>query len=116
MKKILGVLIAVSTLVFGGAAFAEELMESTFGNTVTVAGPDGTVLVSYHFNDDGTFSMAQADGATADGTWSLDGTTLCVVVGDQTSCSEIEDRDVGDSWTETDEQGNEMTISIVEGR
>ena len=116
MKKILGVIIAVSTLAFSGVAFAEELMESTFGNTVTVAIEDGTVVVSYHFNSDGTFAMAQADGSTADGTWALDGTNLCVTIGEETSCSEIEDHNVGDSWDETDENGNTMTISIVEGR
>lgn len=116
MKKILGVLIAASALVFGGSAMAEELMDSTYGNTITVAAPDGTVVVSYFFNEDGTFSMSGADGTEADGTWALDGTNLCVVIGEQTSCSEIEDHNVGDSWDETDEEGNTMTISIVEGR
>jgi hypothetical protein len=116
MKKILGVIIAVSTLAFSGAAFAEELMDSTFGNTVTIAAADGTVVVSYHFNDDGTFAMTSADGLTTNGTWALDGTNLCVTVGEENSCSEIEDRNVGDSWDETDENGNTMTISIVEGR
>jgi len=112
MKKILGTLAAIAVLAIGAPAYA-ELMDSTFGNTVTVSMGDNTM--SYYFNEDGTFSAASSDGATAEGTWTLDGTTLCVMVGDQTSCNEIEDHEVGDSWEESDEQGT-VTISIVEGR
>lgn len=116
MRKLMGVLIAAMVFAFGAPAMAEELMDSTYGNTVTVADTDGNVMVSYLFNEDGTFSMAAADGSAADGTWTVDGTTLCVTLGEETNCSEIQDRDVGDSWEDTDEEGNTVVISIVEGR
>ena len=116
MKKFLGAAVLAAATTFAGAALANDTLEATFGNTVTVAIADGTVVVSYHFNDDGTFAMTGADGSAADGTWALDGTNLCVTVGEGSSCSEIEDHSVGDSWDETDENGDTMTISIVEGR
>ena len=114
MNKTIGALITAAAITFAGAAHA-ELMDTTFGNTVTVAGADGAIAVSYHFNADHTFSMTTAQG-TAEGTWSLDGTNLCSTIsGGEPSCTEIEDHDVGDSWDVTDENGT-MTISIVEGR
>ncbi len=116
MKKLIGMLAAVSTLAFGSAALANDLMQDTYGNTVTVADVEGNVVVSYYFNEDGTFSVTGMDGTTAEGTWTLEGTTLCSVIVGQTNCTEIEDRDVGDSWVETDDDGNTATISIVAGR
>jgi len=116
MKKILSVLAAASVLTFGGAAYADNLMDDTFGNTVTIADAEGNVLVSYFFNEDGTFSMAGADGSSVEGTWTLDGDNMCFTAGEQESCQEIDDRAVGESWTETQEDGSSITISIVEGR
>lgn len=114
MKKIIGVIATAAVITFAGAAHA-ELMDSTFGNTVTVAAPDGTVVVSYQFNADHTFSMTTAEGTGA-GTWTLDGYTLCSTIGDgEANCTEIEDHEVGDSWEDTDFDGNTMTISIVAG-
>ena len=116
MKKILSVLAAASVLTFGGAALAENLMDDTFGNTVTIADGEGNVFISYFFNEDGTFSMAGADGSSIEGTWTLDGDTLCYAASEQEECVEIDDRAVGESWTETQEDGSSITISIVEGR
>ncbi len=113
MKKIIGAFVTVAALTIAGAAHA-DLMDSTFGNTVTVAGADGTIVVSYHFSSDHTFSMTTAEG-TASGTWSLDGNNLCSTLGEETNCTEIEDHEVGDSWEDTDFDGNTMTISIVAG-
>ena len=115
MKNLIGALVTALALAFSGMAHADELMESTFGNTVAVADADGAILVSYHFAANNTFHLVNADGTDATGSWILDGNNLCLTQGEETNCTEIEDRQVGDSWEVTDDDGNTMTISIVEG-
>ncbi len=116
MKKIIGALVTVFALAFSGMAYADTFMDSTFGNTVTVSIADGTVVASYQFDADGAFAVTGADGSNTTGTWALDGSNLCLTIGEGTNCNEIEDRNVGDSWDVTDADGSVMTITIVAGR
>ncbi len=114
MKKTLTVIALAASFAFAGAAQA-ALMDSTFGNTVTVSS-GGQTVVTYHFNADGTVSMTMGDGTQDDSTWTLEGNTLCIATAEGPDCNEIEDRDVGETWTETDGDGNTMTITITEGQ
>ncbi len=114
MKKVIGAIVFAAVFSFSNAAHA-DLMESAYGNTVNII-YNGTVVVSYFFNEDGTVSLLGMDGSTADGHWTLDGTNLCVTVEDERSCNEIAPREVGDIWDETDENGNAYTVSVVAGR
>jgi len=113
MKKLIGTIVTAAAITLGGVAHA-ELMDSTFGNSVTIATADGTVVQTYHFNADHTFSLTTAEGSM-NGTWSLDGTNLCTTVGEASGCTPIEDHEVGDVWEGPDADGNTMTISIVAG-
>ncbi len=114
MKKIIGSLITAVGISLAGVAHA-DLMDVTYDNTVNI-GVGDRVIVSYYFNEDGTVTLLGMDGSSADGHWTLDGTTLCVTVEDQSSCNEIAEREVGDEWTEVAEDGNTITVSVTEGR
>jgi len=114
VKKVLGIIITSAALVIGCVAMAAP-MDATFGNTVNVAAPDGTIVLSYRYYDNGTVGVTSSEGSVT-GTWVLTGTDLCLTVMEQESCFDVsEERGVGDSWTTTDEDGVEYTITIDEG-
>lgn len=115
MKNILGAVIFAAAIGFSGTAHA-SFIEATYGNTVTVATAEGNVVQSYYFDEDGGFSLSGADGATATGTWEMQGEEICVTVGDDVSCNPTPDVGVGESWDLTTDDGNVLTISIVAGR
>lgn len=88
------------------------LMENTFDNTVRIEASDGTLTLIY-FNADGTYSTSKNEK----GTWTVTGSTLCTETkGREPICNNISKRQVGDIWSETDPEGNPITISIVAGR
>jgi len=99
-----------------GQAAAAGLIDGTFGNTVTVSTADGTVLQSFFFNEDGTVSMSAADGETGEGTWTLEGSTLCLYYPEGSNCNEIEEMGIGKTMEADDGQGHPLVITVVEGR
>jgi len=93
-------------------AWAQSLMDPAFENTVQIEASDGTVTNIY-FDPDGTYTTSDNQS----GTWTLENSTLCTQTGEnEPNCSEIEEHSVGDSWSETDPEGNPVTITIVAGR
>ena len=104
--------LVVASLGFSGAAMAKDLMAVTYENTVVVEAPDGTVTKMY-FNEDGTYTTSNGDS----GTWAMnDEGQLCTTNAEGENCGPIEERQVGDSWETTAEDGSVTKISIVAGR
>jgi len=116
MKKVIGA-VALSTVMFAGAALANDTLEATFGNTVNGVLADGTQVASYHVNADNTVSITSAEG-TVDGTWRTENNQICLTLGDAPeACSDLVDGlGVGDSWTAPTADGVEVTYTIVAGR
>jgi len=116
MKKGLIALTALGMMTLAGPVWADGLLDGTFGNTVTISTEDGTVLRSFFFNEDGTVTMHGADGATMDGNWTLEDTTLCLTAPDVSDCNEIEELSVGQTLEVTDGEGTPLFVNVVEGR
>ncbi len=116
MKKGLIALTTLGMMTLAGPVWADGLLDGTFGNTVTVGLADGTVLQSFYFNEDGTVSMSAADGETGEGTWTLEGSTLCLTHSEGTSCNEIEELGVGKTMQSTNDDGTTLVITTVAGR
>lgn len=118
MRLFIAACFATALTVFAGAALAQDAMDVTYGNTVTVSDAEGTLLASYFFESDGTFAMTTAAGDSAAGTWATnDAGELCMTMGEDTGCNPLDgNRSVGDSWEDTDADGNTLTIAIVAGR
>lgn len=116
MKKLFGAALVAASVVYAGAAFANSTMDATYGNTVTVTYADGSE-VHFYMNEDGSYSMATADG-TLNGTWAIDGENICLhPEGGEASCSPlVEGMGVGDSWTGEGADGSEIMLTITEGR
>lgn len=112
-------LIASAMVLASTGVFAEEdPMTVTYGNTIKVVAPDGAET-SIHYNQDGTYSVTNAEG-TVSGTWSVnDQKQLCSTPeGGEETCVDVDwGRSVGDTWETKDAEGNvTATISIVAGR
>ena len=91
MKKILSAAALGAAMTIAGAALANDTLEATFGNTVSGALADGTVVVSYHMRSDNTFSITSAEG-TVDGTWRTEADQVCLTVaGGEEGCSALVD-------------------------
>ena len=86
-------------------------LDYAFGNTVRIENADG--VTDYYLNEDGTFSTGAGDS----GTWIVDGAQICTMVGEATDCGPYQaDRKVGDSWTDAQEDGSVVTVTVIEGR
>jgi hypothetical protein len=85
-------------------------MDNVYGNTLQVV--ENGQTSSWFINEDGTFTTDSG----ASGTWALSGPDMCVTIGAATNCSPIEERTVGQSWTEDDGQGGTRTATLVAGR
>ncbi len=119
MKMFYSTAFLAVAMTFTGAALANDTLEATFGNTVTVVSADGTLLASYHMSADGTFHVVNGDGTDASGTWreDVDAHQVCLTPADgEEACSDLNDGlGVGDSWTADDGDGGENTMTIVAG-
>lgn len=93
-------------------AQAESIMDPFLENTLQVEATDGTITNIY-FNADGTYHNSKNES----GTWTLEGDSFCSRPnGGEETCNTMTDRSVGDSWSETDPEGNQITLSIIAGR
>ncbi len=113
----LTVLTVLGFVLSAAPAFAET-MDATFGNTVTVALPDGAVD-RYFFEPDGSFVERSHDGQTYTGRWVRRGGQVCLSLADRADedCAPFPlDKRVGDSWAMEKSGGASLAISIVRGR
>ena len=108
------------------AAYADDPMATTYGNTVTTTdtktGTVGTLL----FNADGTYTAngTGADGKaiTYPGKWVTkdDGATLCLTPqvqnGPPESCSPLSVHPIGEHWTVTNSAGQSFDVVVSTGR
>jgi len=110
------VLTMLGFILSAAPAFAET-MDATFGNTVTVTRPDGTVD-SYFFEPDGSFVERSHDGHDYAGHWVRSGDSVCLTLPghDGQDCAPFPlDKKLGDSWL-LDSGGGSATITLVAGR
>lgn len=116
MKNLFGAIALAAATTIAGAALANDTLDATFGNTVTVTLGDGTA-VNYYMNEDGTYSMTAGE-ATVSGTWTeADGQVCLTPEGGEEACSPLVDgKAVGDSWEGEGSDGSTITLTIVEGR
>lgn len=117
MKKFAAAL-AFAAALTTGAAFAGP-MDNTFGNTVVVTYPNGA-QARYHFNADGTFTGVAPGGSTMRGNWTAENDQLCLIPptgGAHTpTCTPLGgERNVGDTWTQTGSNGEEITVTLEAG-
>ena len=122
MKRIL--LASVALVLSVGAANADPFA-AAYGNTVTNTSPDGKKSVTY-VNADKTWEQHLPNGTVYKGTYAWkDDTHACFTLTDPapkdasqaTNCDEIKgDHKVGDTWTETGQDGQTYTMSITAGR
>jgi hypothetical protein len=120
MLAMAGAFLCVAT-----AAYADDPMANTYGNTVTTkntkTGAVGTLL----FNADGTYT---ANGTGPDGKpssypgkWTTkdNGATLCLQPGVPNapeSCSPVAAHPVGEHWTVTNSAGDSFDVVVTAGR
>lgn len=122
MKRI--ALAAAAVALSASGALAEDLFAVAYGNTVTQTMPDGSKTMIY-VNADKTWEQ-HTGGHVVKGTYAWkDASHACFTVTDPapkdpanaTNCNQIEgNHKVGDTWTETMENGQTMTMSITAGR
>ncbi|HAC58181.1 hypothetical protein [Parvibaculum sp.] len=115
MKKFV-LAVAVSTVAFAGAAFANA-GAGLVGNTVTLTGPDGAVTKIY-YPDASSIVVKGADGSEAQGTWRVDGDKICTTVADaaENCTAPVEEAPtVGSSGTIEGEQGA-VQWAVTEGK
>ena len=128
--KIRMLALAGAAVLFAGAAWADDPMANTYGNTVTTKDKATGQMSSLMFNQDMTFTGkttgANGQPVSYTGTWMLEdgGKTICITpqvpAGTPNppgaSCSPLQTHNVGDSWTITNDQNQTFDVSIVAGR
>jgi hypothetical protein len=120
--------LACAGALFATAAYADDPMSNTYGNTITTkshkTGATGQLL----FSQDGTYA-ANAMGADGkpvsyNGQWTLKdgGATICLAPklppntpGSAPSCSPLQKHAVGEAWSVTNDQGETFDVSLTAG-
>lgn len=117
MKRIAAAVFGV--LAFVGVAYAQDTsMPNNDNNTFVVTEPNGAVL-RYHFNHDGTWDMVAPDGQTANGTFAINGDQVCMTGAGETQAQCVANntnKNVGDTWTQKDANGADISVTLVAGR
>ncbi len=97
----------------------DDVLNNFFGNTAISKG--GRAETYTHLRADHTFDLkVPAYGMTFAGTWTVEGNTICRTFDvpppgiDNPLCTPAEARNVGDSWTTTN-NGQELTVTLVKG-
>jgi hypothetical protein len=111
------------------AAYADDPMSNTYGNTVTTKSEKTGATGTLYFDQDMSYTAKAMDAKgqpiSYGGSWSLKdgGNTICLTPklppnspGAGTSCSPLVKHAVGDSWTTTNDQGETFDISLSAGR
>jgi hypothetical protein len=120
--------LACAGALFATAAYADDPMANTYGNTVTTKSQKTGATGKLMFNQDGSYSASAmgADGKPVayNGKWTLKdgGTTICLAPelppntpGSAPSCSPLQKHAVGDSWNVTNDQGETFDVSLAAG-
>ena len=115
MKKFAAIL-ALGVAMTAGAALADTI-ENGYGNTFVVTTGDGATL-HYHFDADGSVTVAMPDGSTGAGTYEVTDGQLCITpAGGEAGCAAyVGDKNVGDTWTQTAADGSTISVTLQEGR
>jgi hypothetical protein len=122
------VALACAGAIFATAAYADDPMSNTYGNTVTTKDHKSGASSQLMFAQDGTYT-ANATGADGKpvsftGEWTLKdgGSTICLAPklpanspGSAPSCSPLQKHAVGDSWSVTNDQGETFDVSLSAG-
>jgi hypothetical protein len=122
--------LAGAAVFFAGAAFADDPMANTYGNSVVTkdkaTGATSTLLFNQDMSYTGKATGADGKSMTYNGSWSLKdgGKTICLAPAATgsganapvPSCSPLTPHNVGDSWTVTNDQNQTFDVSIVAGR
>ena len=116
------------TALFTTAAYADDMLASAYGNTVTTKSQKTGAMGKMMFNQDGSYTVSATDAKgqpiSYGGKWmAKDANTICMTPelpagtpGAGTTCSPLSKHAVGDSWTVTNDQGETFDVSIVAGR
>ena len=122
------VALACASAFLDTAAYADDPMSNTYGNTVTTKSEKTGATSRLMFATDGTYT-ANATGADGNpvaftGQWTLKdgGSTICLAPklpanspGAAPSCSPLQKHAVGDSWSVTNDQGETFDVSLAAG-
>jgi len=112
--------------VMGGAAYADDVMSNTYGNTITTTDAKGN-KAALLFNADGTYTTNATgpDGkpVSIPGHWTINGSNICLTNAappggavPPASCSPVSKHDVGSSWSVTNDQGATYNVTLTAGR
>lgn len=114
MKK-LALIATLATVFAAGPVFADTL-QNGYGNTFVVT--MGDAVVRYHFNEDGTYGAISPDGSVQHGRYEATDGQICFLGdGNARQCAPlVSGKSVGDTWTQLDAVGNEITVSLEAGR
>ena len=126
----LSAVLAGAAAMFAGAAYADDPMVNTYGNTVVTTQEGSGVTSKLMFNQDGSYTgdTVGTDGKPVHyaGKWALkdDGKTICLTPDAApgakeapiANCSALEKHNVGDSWKVTNDQKQTFDVSIAAGR
>jgi hypothetical protein len=101
-------------------ALPADPMKGRYGNTQVMTEKDGRVMKA-RFNPDKTVELTRPDGETMKGEWVLEGDQLCIKMSmllmNMKRCMPfVPHKKPGDTWTQKNPQGEEVTATIVEGR
>jgi len=122
--------LAGAAAMFAGAAYADDPMANTYGNTVVTKDEATGVSSKLMFNQDMSYTgeTVDKDGkpVSYSGTWALkdDGKTICLTPtapanakeAPTANCSPLEKHNVGDSWKVSNDQKQTFDVSIMAGR
>jgi len=115
MNRLIAVVAMGAAMTLAGTALANDTLEATFGNAVTVSTADGTVVATYFMNANNTYEMETAEGRTG-GMWNTnDAGEVCLTPTEgEGGCNALpEGVSVGESWTVEDGENGTLTIAIV---
>jgi len=111
------------------AAYADDPMSNTYGNTVMTKSHKTGAAGTLYFDQNMTYTAKAMDAngqpVSYGGAWMLKdgGNTICLTPnlppnspGAGTSCSPLVKHAVGDSWTTTNDQGETFDVSLSAGR
>jgi hypothetical protein len=122
--------LAAAFVLAASAAYADDPMANTYGNTVMTKS-DKTGLIGDLYFDAGGAYTAKGTGKDGNsvqypGAWTLKdgGKTICLTPklppntpdAPPTTCSPLEKHNVGDTWKVTNDHGEIFTVMLMSGR
>jgi hypothetical protein len=114
------VLIALLSVALSALSFGADPMAGRYGNTVRITAKDGKITTLY-YNADKSVTVKRPDGDVITGSWAIEGEQVCVsasvMLMSIKRCNPfVPDKKAGDTWTQKDGDGNDVSITIIPGR